>query len=215
MITYKNKNYDSIHFIHINKCAGSSTKKWLEKNKIQHGTKTARSCDHYIPEQFRDATFYFTIVRNPYNRVASHYFQWERNNFLNEEVKDLKDFVNLLSLPDALARPKILNSHTIGRHSTTPLNDNAISPKFNKPCSHWIRDFNKVKVFKFEQLSTLQDFFQENYFDILKYDITTTFVENTKTKGLKSYSHLYDQEMIEIVNKVYSDDFINFNYTKL
>ena len=215
MITYKNKNYDSIHFIHINKCAGSSTKQWMEKNKIEHGKETKGSCAHYIPEQFRDNTFYFTNVRNPYDRVASHYFQWERNSFLNEKIESLKDFVILLPLPYEIARPKILNSHTIGRFSTLPLHDSAISPMFNKSCSYWIKDFDKVKVFKFEQLRTLQDFFQENYTGILKYDITTTFVQNTKTKGLESYSHLYDQEMIEIINDLYSDDFINFNYTKL
>ena len=95
-IHYNNKVYLAAHFMHINKCAGSTVRNWLEENNISHGQVTKGSADHVIVNEFNPNVFYFTIVRNPYNRIASHFLQWHKNGMWNSRIKTPDDLISRL-----------------------------------------------------------------------------------------------------------------------
>ena len=97
-------NNNNIKMIHINKTAGTSVSDWL-LNLVDTGNKShltgkgEANSSHRIIEEFTNKHFYFTIVRNPYDRLASHYFNWEsqgkgrKERWWRDDVKDLNDFV--------------------------------------------------------------------------------------------------------------------------
>ena len=120
-------NKQNIKMIHINKTAGTSVVKWLlhlvDTGNKQHLTgKGSANSSHRIIEKFDDKHFYFTIVRNPYDRLASHYFHWEsqgrgRNErWWRDDVKDLNDFVRD---GDNLNKSTRFNA-IVGRYILTP-----------------------------------------------------------------------------------------------
>ena len=86
-------------------------------------------------------------------------------------------------------------------------------PEFIRPCTEWIRDFDKVKVFKTEELDELLEFFRQ-HFKGKKADNNLGVSKSTKTKGLKSYKDLYNEKSKSIIKQVFDDDFKNFGYEK-
>lgn len=204
-------NKQNIKMIHINKTAGTSVVKWLlhlvDTGNKQHLTgKGSANSSHRIIEKFDDKHFYFTIVRNPYDRLASHYFHWEsqgrgRNErWWRDDVKDLNDFVqNAYEYP-----PKVfIKERYLHKHQ----------PEFIRPCTEWIRDFDKVKIFKTEELDKLLEFFRQ-YLKGKKADLDLSVDKGTKTKGLESYKDLYNEESLKIIHSIFHDDFENFGYKK-
>ena len=86
-------------------------------------------------------------------------------------------------------------------------------PEFIRPCTEWIRDFDKVKIFKTEELDELLEFFRQ-HFKGKKADNNLGVSKSTKTKGLKSYKDLYNEKSKSIIKQVFDDDFKNFGYEK-
>ena len=86
-------------------------------------------------------------------------------------------------------------------------------PEFLQPCTEWIRDFDKVKIFKTEELDELLEFFRQ-HFKGKKADNKLDVDRSTKTKGLKSYKDLYNEKSRSIIKRVFDDDFKNFGYEK-
>ena len=80
MIVHNGIEYPRIHFMHINKTAGRSVADWLGNNGI---SQESAGGSHEVVEvkEYQDDIFYFTVVRNPYDRFASHFFMWEKNSF--------------------------------------------------------------------------------------------------------------------------------------
>ena len=198
--------------IHINKTAGTSVVKWLlhlvDTGNKQHLTgKGGANSSHRIIEieEFTNKHFYFTIVRNPYDRLASHYFHWEsqgkhRNQrWWRDDVNDLNDFVQkAYKNIELVVKKEYLHKH---------------QPEFIRPCTEWIRDFDKVKIFKTEELDELLKFFRQ-HFKGKKADAKLGVNRLTKTKGLKSYRDLYNEKSRSIIKRVFDDDFKNFGYEK-
>ena len=86
-------------------------------------------------------------------------------------------------------------------------------PEFIRPCTEWIRDFDKVKIFKTEELDELLEFFRQHFKG--KHANSNLGVnKTTKTKGLKSYRDLYNEKSRSIIKRVFDDDFKNFGYEK-
>ena len=196
--------------IHINKTAGTSVLEWL-LNLVDAGNKShltgkgSANSSHRIIKKFTNKPFYFTIVRNPYDRLASHYFHWEsqgnhrKDRWWRDDVKDLDDFVQkAYENIELVVKKKYLHKH---------------QPEFIRPCTEWIRDFDKVKVFKTEELDELLEFFRQ-HFKGKKADNNLGVNKNTKTKGLKSYRDLYNEKSKSIIKQVFDDDFKNFGYEK-
>ena len=206
---------NNVKMIHINKTGGTSVCEWLspilefsEPRDIT-GEGKGRSC-HRIIEEFSDNFFYFTIVRNPYDRVASHFFQWshqqnvgrgEESRWLSDDIKDLNDFVLKAFNNSSL---DFIKEKYKSRHQ----------PEYLLPCTYWIRDFNKVKIFKLEKLNELRKFFQEHFPRHPNIQNKIPISESTKTKGLHKYEHLYNESSKLIIREVFEDDFNNFGYKK-
>ena len=198
--------------IHINKTAGTSVVKWLlhlvdTGNKVHITGKGEANSSHRIIEieEFTNKHFYFTVVRNPYDRLASHYFHWEsqgkgrRERWWRDDVKDLNDFVQKAYENIEL----VIDKKHIHKHQ----------PEFIRPCTEWILDFDKVKIFKTEELDELLEFFRQ-YFKGEKANKKLGVSKHTKTKGLKSYKDLYNEKSRSIIKRVFDDDFKNFGYEK-
>ena len=197
--------------IHINKTAGTSVLDWLLSigvagSKQNIAGKGSANSSHRIIEEFTNKHFYFTIVRNPYDRLASHYFHWEsqgkgrKERWWRDDVKDLDDFVQKAYEypPKLFIKEKYLHKH---------------QPEFIRPCTEWILDFDKVKIFKTEELDELLEFFRQ-HFKGKKADNNLGVSKSTKTKGLKSYKDLYNEKSRSIIKQVFDDDFKNFGYEK-
>ena len=205
-------NKQNIKMIHINKTAGTSVVKWLlhlmdTGNKVHITGKGEANSSHRIIEEFDNKHFYFTIVRNPYDRLASHYFHWEsqgkhRNQrWWKDDVKDLDDFVQ--KAYQHIGGVLVIKEKHLHKHQ----------PEFLQPCTEWIRDFDKVKVFKTEELDELLKFFRQ-HFKGKKANSDLDVDRSTKTKGLKSYKDLYNEKSRSIIKRVFDDDFKNFGYEK-
>ncbi len=208
-----NPTQENIKMIHINKTGGTSVINWLlPVLEVDASTdltdKGTSNSSHRIIETFIDEYFYFTIVRNPYDRLASHYFQWETQGkhrderWWSDDVKDLNDFITK-TYNDSILH--VIKKKYLYRHQ----------PEYLLPCTDWILDFNKVKIFKTEELHELVKFFRHHFKNDAKWNQSELEVDTaTKTKGLKSYKHLYNEESKSIIKKVFDSDFKNFGYEK-
>ena len=90
-LTKGNKEYDKINYMHINKCGGWSFHMWYKENFEQNESKypVMHNCGpgiHNIIRVFSDDVAYLTTVRNPYDRVASIYYQWYKLGYLSHGV---------------------------------------------------------------------------------------------------------------------------------
>lgn len=74
---------NSVRFIHINKCAGTSIKKALN---IKTGHQTLQSAvDSIKGENILETEFIFSFVRNPFDRMSSFYRFLKRSRLRNLE----------------------------------------------------------------------------------------------------------------------------------
>ena len=198
----------NLYFMHINKTAGMSVMRWFREcgyPPISEG--------HTIVEDFDPAIFYFTIVRNPYDRLASCFFQMNGKGagdgipFLKPGV-ELNDFISTLGKDPRgvreLFEPRQLRHYDPGWMPYDGF-------QMTQPCSYWIKDLSRFKIFKFEELHCIQEFFQNHGFKFSK-NLKDVKEERSTTKQLSSYKHLYTKDNIKIIQKLCEDDFRFFGY---
>ena len=197
--------------MHINKTAGTSVVKWLNGNGIirdahRHNRDKKTNSTHRLIKDFNDDTFYFTIVRNPYDRFASHYFQWcaENNDYWIKDIIDggLNNYIHKL---ESGKYKEIIKKDSYWR----------FQEGYVKPCSYWIKDFDRFKIFKTEKLKEMEIYFWDEFNNGKQYKHGIG-KENTNkvVKNIQSYKHLYDDKSIEIIQDICKDDFDNFGYEK-
>ena len=195
--------------MHINKCAGTSAHSFFKANNI--GVHNCNAGDHHIVKQFENDVKYLTTVRNPYNRVVSHFNQWVKNGWMQDI--DLNTFVSKLGeCYEDNSPKKILTPAAFNRWSNLGT-ESPVSIKFLKPCSYWIQDSNRFKIFKFENISEMNYFFSETGYKIKK-KIEEVKEQSTITDGLPSYIDKLNDDSIKIINELFAEDFQNFNYEK-
>lgn len=172
-------------FMHINKTAGQSVVKWFHDNgkKIQDYQDIYRNFDNSL---------YFTIVRNPYDRVASQFFHWKDNLKRIKPEIEFNFYIENLYKSDKW----LINGHHPWYHK-----------RFNLPCSYWIKS-DKYKIFKFENLSEMKEYFTKHH------GFIDNFPHINKTKSLKTYKQFYDEKTIQTVQQYFESDFLNFGYEK-
>ena len=150
-------------YTHINKCAGTSVHHWLTANNIlpaygSTGDHLAHSGTALL--SFDPKIVNIVTVRNPYNRIYSIFKQWEKNGWIKNDMK-LPEFIRLL--------PECYEENNCGKivgvyenWLGTPPDESPVGIRMIKPCSYWLKGLNKFKIFKLENLQTLQDFFINN-----------------------------------------------------
>ncbi len=209
-------------FMHINKCAGTSTHQFFSRNNIAptHGPKESGA--HIIITEYdklwnNHNITNLTTVRNPYNRVYSIYKQWKINGWLRH-VEPFTLFVDLLPLcyEDNNAK-KVISDKAYDKYKVHPRHPDEISPvgvRMIKPCSFWINDIERFKIFKVEQIHELEEYFASKGFEITA-SINNIKASTTITDGLQCYLDKYDKRQIDIVNELFDEDFKNFGYQKV
>jgi hypothetical protein len=133
----------------------------------------------------------FTIVRNPYTRFESMYYEYIKRN----TMVSLNEFVKIL-----------LNYYSISifNHRT---------PRYLMPQSYFCVSNGQILVdtiLKFEELNS-------DWTDFIKNNINECYHSSVLelphiNSSIKFENMSYTPDLIKIINKLYYDDFVNFGY---
>jgi len=144
--------------------------------------------------------FKFAVVRNPFDRAVSNYeygkmgeSYWHSQTGKTQygEHPDLKNLTNL-SFKETI---QLLDKDkTIFKHQGWGLQSDYVFVNNEMVLDKW---------FKLEEISDDLDF---------KLLVPNLKMKNKSTKEHSSYRDYYDDETIELVRKIYSQDIINFGY---
>jgi hypothetical protein len=196
-------------FVHIPKAAGTSVmktlqeingnnKKWLAKTKHE----TLAGFNANISDRFslkdrilsRSPKGYFTFgfVRNPWDRMSSFYrFLVEKRPMPEiDTVENFKDF--LRQAEDGVEWIQELYSMKPQLEYFT-LADGRLKIDFLGHFEHLTEDFNSVT-------------------DMLGLSAVSLVHQNRSTNSDKDYRKSYDDEMVEIVSKRFSEEIVLFGY---
>lgn len=177
-------------FIHINKTAGKSIEKWFKINNQPIVGAEQDRCQRVI-NNFNSEDFYFTVVRNPYDRIVSNFLHWKNNLERIKPEVEFTTYVQNLNNPRVFVKPQFLHAY---------------KTRFHMPCSHWIKS-DKVKIFKFEELNIFKKYFIENF--AFK-DNLPDINKNSKYDTMS----FFNKELLQIINNLMNDDFIKFKYER-
>ncbi len=157
---------------------------------LQHAT--CQTMLNLVSEEIFRSYFKFTIVRNPFTRLLSAYYSLYEYNL--ERYGRFRDYI--LSIPDLVAGPSNQSgSHEISQAYYTHLHGEQVS------------DY----VGKFEQLEEAVAYIKQ------RLGIRTN-LPAVNVSGHPEYVAIderatYDDEMIEIMNEIYRDDFALYGYS--
>ena len=179
---------DKFVFIHINKTGGSSVERAL---KIPFGHETALEKIARMGRTQWDRRFSFTVIRNPWDKVVSHYHfrvQTNQTNLADNPIQ-FNEWVKL----------------SYGEQDAFYYND----PKMFMPQSSWIADEDGRilvnQVLRFENLSAEFD-------DVCRSLGKTVALPNAKGSRRGHYRDYYDEEAIRVVADWFKRDIQNFGY---
>lgn len=184
-------NQKKIIFIHINKTAGTSILDNLKINKKQH--YDAKEIIEKIGYHKWIECYKFSFVRNPWDKVVSHYFYRVKTNQCNMQSKKIsfKDWVNI----------------TYGSEKDLFYYDNK---KMFQSQSDWLKD-SKGEISidfigKFENLN-------KDFKKIQDYIGIQGSLPHKNIGIKKDYRKMYDSKSFEIINNWFAEDIDKFNYS--
>jgi hypothetical protein len=188
ILLMKYRHLDRFVFIHINKTGGSSVEKALN---IPHEHKTALEKLAEIGQERWDRKLTFTIVRNPWDKVVSHYHYRVTTNQtgLGDKPIGFREWVK-----------RAYGNQDAFYYDT---------PKMFMPQIDWIADENGEilvdEIVHFENLESEFDDVQR------KLGLNKT-LPHIRRSNRGNYREYYDQETIEIVRKWFERDIERFGY---
>ncbi len=175
-------------FVHINKTGGSSVERALGI-RFQH--KTARELREILGDERWGKAFTFAFVRNPWDRVVSHYaFRIKTNQTgLGTNTIGFDEWVTRVFLD---RDPAYLDK-----------------PKMFMPQVEWLAD-NKGAidvdfVGRFERL-------QEDFEEICRRLGKTASLPHTKRSAREGYQTYYNDDTSRIVGDYFAEDLKQFGY---
>ena len=186
----KYRHFDRFVFIHINKTGGSSIEKALN---IPHEHKTALEKISEIGHISWTMKHSFTVIRNPWDKVVSHYFYRLQNNTtgLRENSIEFHDWVKLTY------------------RDQDPLFFN--KPKMFMPQINWITDTsNNILVNEIIHFENLEN---EFFCMLKKLGISNVVLPHAKKSNRGDYRNYYNEETIAIVYNWFERDIKRFGYT--
>ena len=197
-----NKNL-KLGFIHIPKTAGTTVETALDMKSLDCFYSLAPLPGYEVcPQHFRlselynlvskpDSYSWFTIVRNPFDRVVSEYHYMLKYKAYHPKFRNISfsDFIKFCVTMPAHKRQVSFDRHL-------------------EPQSFFI-DLNvPMNVFRYENLQEL--FIWLN--DITARDLQ--FLRCLPSDREKDYKHYFnDSELVDIVTDVYAEDMSKFGYT--
>ncbi len=178
-------------FIHINKTGGTSVAKTIGLPHINH--LTVPNIIEIVGQENFDAAFKFTVVRNPWSKVVSHY------NF--------RIATNQTNMGDGHITFKDWVKCTYGKDKNTFYYDNV---KMFQPQVDWLKDSEGRIVIenriRFENIE--EDF--KKIANIIGVKNNLPHLKSTKKVDYKTF---YDDETKEIVREWFQEDLAVFGYT--
>ena len=203
-------------YVHINKCAGTSIRRFLNSYLFERSEGQVWPKDHatlqeiyYSMDKDEFNSFYkFAVIRNPYDRLGSIYsYMTHLNNYHHTNSIKPYNMFNMSTFENFILN---LPKHKEMAESTSKSYKNIISS---------ITDYLSVngeikinKVIPFENLNADLKIIQK------KLNLTDKVGDrlphfNQGNKDLKgSYKKWYTSEMVKIVTNVYEDDIKNFEF---
>jgi len=183
----KNKNYV---FIHINKTAGTSIIDVIGKPFRKH--LTAKAIIKVIGQKKWDEAFKFTVVRNPWDKVVSHYKHSIKVNSSNMAIKPIE-------FGDWVAR-------TYGEPKDPFYYGRA---QMFYPQVKWLKNNQgKIDVDKVIRFENLNEGINE-VFETLAIDSSLPHLNETYKSN---YRDFYDEESKNVVAKWFHEDIQEFEY---
>ncbi|WP_346861017.1 sulfotransferase family 2 domain-containing protein [uncultured Draconibacterium sp.] len=182
---------EKIIFIHINKTAGTSIAKSIGLPFKMH--YTCKEIIDIVNKKDWDEAYKFTVVRNPWDRVVSHYkYRLKTNQTgLGAQPISFKDWIR----------------HTYSEEKNPKYYNN---PKMFQQQIEWIKDYNNNvcvnKIIRFENIENEYNFFAEQI------GISNRLPHLNKTKH-EDYKKYYDDETISIIQNWFRDDIELWGYT--
>ena len=190
-----------LKFIHITKCAGTSIENIGKENNILWGRfhKEYGGNWHEFfsdkPRQLKIKYDWFTVVRNPYERLISEFYcKWwvERQGFHTVDYNSFsKDEFN------SHVKDNILNRSKTGDHYGEQykyIDENAV-----------------IHILHFENIELEFNELMRKY----KLDIKLNRKDNQSISVKKFTVESFTPELIKLINEVYHKDFVTFNYEKI
>lgn len=190
-----------LKFIHITKTGGTSIEKCaLEKNILWGKYHKEYGLDHHeifnnISNEIKIKYDWFTIVRDPYTRIISEFhcpffghnsLFYNKNNNIKFDKNDFNQWI----------KERIIN-------------------RFNYPSYHFVEqhlyiDKNiNINILKYENLDKEFNLLMSKY----NLDIRLDRYDNKTEKKFTIYD--LSTETIKLINNIYYNDFILFNYSFL
>ena len=192
-----------LKFIHITKCAGT----FIEDIGIMNNIKWGRYHKEYgwwhgsfvdKPKLLKNKYDWFMVVRNPYTRILSEYYcEWGGIGKKNI-VHTKEEFNNFLI-------NKINNRNKVGWYDHYTEQYKYIDNRYN------------IYIVKFENLyNDLKKLFTK-YNIIIDLTNYTKKINNKESmnKNIIFTINDFSDELLELINSVYHNDFIMFNYEKI
>jgi len=189
----------NVLFIHIPKTAGISVRRWLCMECLMDGywhyTAQRLLTDGLLTQEQMDGLFKFAVVRNPWDRLISAYFcnfshageNWKKFTTYHEYVKDTQRRIGRFSVAEGLGQQE--QHPFIYSYDGKLLVDEVY--KFEER-DEWITELKKRfglgEMFPAENVSHQRD--SNDHHDMYPND-----------------------ELVEIVGKIYKKDIELFNYT--
>ena len=175
-------------FIHINKTGGTSVEKAFGI-PLQH--KTALEKKKYLGDSKWYSKFSFAFVRNPWDKVVSHYsyrYKTNQTGLADEEI-DFNHWVKLAYLK-----------------KDTKYYDN---PKMFMPQKDWISDESGEILVNF--VGRFESFESDFNKICAKLDVSSN-LPHLKKSNRSHYKNYYNQESTEIVRNFFRKDIEHFGY---
>ncbi len=187
----RHRYLDNFIFIHINKTGGSSIEKALN---IPFAHRTALEKIEKIGRQQWENKYTFTIVRNPWDKVVSHY-----HYCLQKDKTVIGVRISTIGFADWV---KLFYGNKDSLHGKAPT-------RMFMPQSNWITDHDGQILVNFIcRFENLNDDFNYVCGKLGK----TAILPHVKPSNHGNYRDYYDEETIEMVACWFSKDIENFGY---
>jgi hypothetical protein len=176
--------------VHINKTGGSSIEKAL-RMPFQH--RTARELIDLVGPKQWDRCFTFAFVRNPWAKVASHF---------NYRVATNQTGLGEKPIPFPTWVKRAYGDRDPDYYD---------NPKMFMPQTAWICDVEGRELVDFVgRFENLERDFLEVCRRINRENVTLPHLK--RSSGRTHYSHLYDEEARQVVEKRFAEDIRRFSY---